>query len=76
MPGGPPCGWIFALGTPKRAVWAADRDLGDAYAGLVTVPRVDWMRLVREGGGREQWAMDIYRLGKDSCCCERRMVCL
>ena len=34
------------------------------------------MRVVREGGGRERWAGDIYRLGKDSWCFERRMVCL
>ena len=46
--GGPPCGWTFALGTPKRAVWPADRDLGDAHAGLVT-ESPEWIGLGLSG---------------------------
>lgn len=37
-------------------VQAGDRDLSDARAGLMTVPRVERMSAIREVERREQWA--------------------
>lgn len=56
VPGSHPCRWTFALGTRKRAVQAGDRDLSDARAGLMTVPRVERVSAIREAERREQWA--------------------